>query len=144
LLFEHNETSETYLLNSETYLLNLDNFLGTDNTEKVFKKHSNTIDLHYDLFKKDALIFKDLKSRAVTLNSKTNGDILTMRFKDFPYLGIWAKPHADYVCIEPWIGIADNQNTDQQLITKEGIRALKTGKQFEASYSVEINKAHLV
>lgn len=136
LVFEHNETAETYLLNSQ-------NFLQTSKTEKVFDENSNIIKLRYDLFDKDALIFKDLKSRAVTLHSKTKGDILTMRFKDFPYLGIWAKPNADYVCIEPWIGIADHEDTDRQLKTKEGIMALEARTQFRATYSIQVNKKQL-
>jgi galactose mutarotase-like enzyme len=136
LVFEHNETAETYLLNSQ-------NFLQTSKTEKVFDENSNIIKLRYDLFDKDALIFKDLKSRAVTLHSKTKGDILTMRFEDFPYLGIWAKPNADYVCIEPWIGIADHEDTDRQLKTKEGIMALEARTQFRATYSIQVDKKQL-
>ncbi len=136
LVFEHNETAETYLLNSQ-------NFLQTSKTEKVFDKNSNVIKLRYDLFDKDALIFKDLKSRAVTLNSKAKGDILTMHYEDFPYLGIWAKPNADYVCIEPWIGIADHENSDQQLKTKEGVIALEAGKGYSANYDICIDRRQL-
>ena len=36
----------------------------------------------------------------------------------FHYLGIWAKPNGNYVCIEPWLGIADNENTNQELKNK--------------------------
>lgn len=136
LVFEHNETAETYLLN-------LENFLQTSQTEKVFDENSNIIRLRYDLFDKDALIFKDLKSRAVTLRSKIKGDILSMRFEDFPYLGIWAKPNADYVCIEPWIGIADHEDTDQLLKTKEGIIALEPNGIYKARYSIQVDEKHL-
>ena len=136
LIFEHNETAETYLLNSQ-------NFLQTSKTEKVFDENSNKIKLRYDLFDKDALIFKDLKSRVVTLHSQTKGDILTMRYEDFPYLGIWAKPNADYVCIEPWIGIADHEDTDQQLRSKEGMITLNTGAEYSARYSIELDKKQL-
>jgi len=136
LVFEHSETAETYLLN-------LQNFLQTSKTENVFDTNSKVIKLRYDLFDKDALIFKDLKSRAVTLHSKTKGDILTMRFEDFPYLGIWAKPNADYVCIEPWLGIADHEDTDQQLKTKEGMVALEAGAEFSARYSIHVDSEQL-
>lgn len=137
LVFEHNETAETYLLN-------LKSFLQTSRTAKVFGENSNTIGLRYDLFDKDALIFKDLKSRVVTLNNKTHGDILTMHFHDFPYLGIWAKPNADYVCIEPWIGIADHERTNQDLTSKEGIVALEAGTAYKASYAIVLNEKHLL
>lgn len=136
LVFNKNETSQTHLLNLESGLV-------TSEKKTVFDK-PNSIQLHPELFNHDALIFKDLKSRNVTLNSKSNGDILTVHFKDFPYLGLWAKPNANYVCIEPWLGIADSEHTNQQLIDKEGILKLEANKEYSAAYSIEIHKAHLV
>ena len=96
------------------------------------------------LFDEDALIFKDLKSRAVTLKHKKNGRVLSVKFDNFPYLGIWAKPKAPYVCIEPWLGIADSESTDQQFVNKEGIITLRPNTDFNATYNIEIDKAHLV
>jgi len=135
LVFEHTE-------NASTHSLNLDTGLFTGKTEPIFN-NNNSISLHYDLFNKDALIFKDLKSRKVTLQNKIKGDILTMYFKDFNQLGVWAKPHANYVCIEPWLGHADHEKTDQLLTTKEGIVSLDIGNEFRASYSIEISLNHL-
>lgn len=136
LVFNTEETSKTHLLN-------LDSGLLTNKTKEVFDA-PYAIQLRYDLFNEDALIFKDLKSRKVTLHSKSNGDILTVHFEDFPYLGLWAKPNSDYVCIEPWLGIADSQTTNQQLTDKEGIVTLDAGKSFSAIYTIEIHQAHLV
>lgn len=129
--------------NSQTYLLNMDNGLLTNKTKPVFSD-GNRINLRPDLFNEDALIFKDLKSRIVSLKHKTKGKILTLNFKGFNELGIWAKPNAPYVCIEPWLGIADKETTDQNIETKEGILSLKSGKVFNASYSIEIEKSLLV
>ncbi|MDT0558757.1 aldose 1-epimerase family protein [Ichthyenterobacterium sp. W332] len=136
LKFENHE-------NSKSYLLNMKNGLITEKTKRVIKD-GNIIQLRPNLFDNDALIFKDLSSRKVTLTHKTNGDILSVMFKDFPYLGIWAKPKAPYVCIEPWIGIADLENTNQHIIEKEGIISLADSSSFSATYSVEIDKSHLV
>ena len=136
LAFETNE-------NSETYLLNIENGLVTDKTESVFST-SNRINLHSNLFNKDALIFKDLKSRKVTLTHNNKGPILSVTYKDFPFLGVWAKPNAPFVCIEPWQGIADSENTNQNIKDKEGIIALELNSVFKASYSIEIDKRHLV
>jgi galactose mutarotase-like enzyme len=61
-----------------------------------------------------------------------------MNFDDFPYLGIWAKPGADYVCIEPWLGIADSVSHNQNLEEKEGIIVLKNDKKILADYSITI------
>lgn len=129
--------------NSPSHLLNLNTGLVTDRTKPILK-NTNKIALHEDLFNEDALIFKDLKSRKVDLKHKTKGRVLSVAFEDFPYLGIWAKPNAPYVCIEPWLGIADSEHTNQKLEEKEGIIALASKAEFNASYSIEIDKKHLV
>ena len=136
LEFEQKETAESYALNMDLGLV-------TDNSFPIISDHDK-IPLHYDLFNKDALIFKDLKSRKVALKSKTNGTILTVNYPGFPYLGIWAKPNANYVCIEPWLGVADHENHNQDFKTKEGIQTLDSKQTFKASYVIEIDKKHLV
>jgi galactose mutarotase-like enzyme len=129
--------------NSTSYILNTSNGLITNKTKPVFT-NGNQIQLHDKLFNEDALIFKDLKSRKVSLKSLTKGNILTVDFEGFPYLGIWAKPNAPYVCIEPWLGIADSETTNQKIEDKEGIIKLDAGLDYNASYSIEIDKTHLV
>lgn len=135
LEFEHHETAKSYLLN-------MDNGLVTDQTKQVFNT-KNTINLKPDLFNEDALIFKDLTSRKVALVSINHGEILNVSFPDFKYLGIWAKPNAPYVCIEPWLGIADHENTNQDITKKEGIIKLAANKTFTASYTIQIHNQHL-
>jgi len=134
--FEHEENSVRHLINMATGLI-------SSKTKPVFN-NSNKIQLTHDLFNEDALIFKDLKSRKVTLKSDTYGAILSISYKEFPYLGIWAKPNGNYVCIEPWLGIADYEDTNQELKTKEGILSLEANKSFTASYTIEIHNNHLV
>ncbi|MFB9055993.1 aldose 1-epimerase family protein [Mariniflexile ostreae] len=144
-----NENYEDYLLEfeyperSKTHLINMEKGLMSSKTKSVFH-NSNTIPLTHDLFNQDALVFKDLKSRKVTLKSKLKGNVLTVHYPDFPYLGIWAKPAGDYVCIEPWLGIADHEDTDQNFTDKEGVLALAPEKTFEAAYTIEIHNTHLV
>lgn len=136
LEFEQLETAKKHLIN-------MGNGLISPKTEKVFL-NSNKIQLTHDLFNEDALVFKDLKSRKVTLKSKTHGNILTVIFKEFPYLGIWAKPQGDFVCIEPWLGIADSETSNQKIEDKEGIISLLSGNIYKASYKIEIHNSHLV
>jgi galactose mutarotase-like enzyme len=141
-----NEAYEDYFLefqhieNSKTHLINMDNGLISDKTKPIFN-NTNKLTLTHDLFNEDALIFKDLKSKKVALKSKTHGEVLAVSYKDFPYLGIWAKPTGNYVCIEPWLGIADSEDTNQDFKTKEGIIKLEVGKTFEASYFIEIHES---
>ena len=131
LEFEYIENSSTWLLHEDGTVLN--------QTAPVFH-NSNIIPLTHELFIKDALIFKDLKSRKVTLKSKKSKQTLSVSFEDFPYLGIWAKPNGEYVCIEPWCGIADKFDTDQRFETKEGIVQLEAGAVFEVTYVIEIHE----
>ena len=136
LEFEHPE-------HSKTHLINMQNGLISTKTKPIFNNSSN-LALRHDLFNDDALIFKDLKSKKVTLKSATKGDILSVTYNDFPYLGIWAKPEGDYVCIEPWLGIADSETSNQKLETKEGILKLADNSSFNASYTIEVNMRHLL
>ncbi|MDT0676218.1 aldose 1-epimerase family protein [Autumnicola musiva] len=138
---ENEEYEDYYLefdqkMNLETYLLN-ENGLLSNKTEKVLE-NSAQIQLHKHLFDRDALIFKNISSKKVSLKSKISGTILSVEYPDFKNLGIWAKPGAPYICIEPWLGIADVEGTDQNLKNKEGILSLGAGKEFEAAYKIII------
>jgi galactose mutarotase-like enzyme len=101
---------------------------------------SKTLHLTEQLFDQDALIFKHPKSKKVRLTNHLTEASISLQFEDFPYLGIWAKPGAKFVCIEPWLGISDNWDTDQDITKKEGIEQLEGGGLFKARYSIEINE----
>ena len=97
----------------------------------------NELPLSKELLKNDALVFKHLQSRFVKLISDKTPHGLHFDFTGFPYLGIWAAPGADFVCIEPWKGIADSVDADGQLQHKEGIVALSVGEEFKLSWNVQ-------
>lgn len=109
-------------------------------TTRPVMQNVNRLDLNTHLFDDDALIFKNLKSSSIAIKSRKSSQKLTLTFPDFPYVGIWAKPNANFVCIEPWLGIADNFDTDRKLENKEGILQLEAGKTFEAMYQIEIEE----
>lgn len=129
LEFEKTETAATTLLSQ--------NGLISDETKPILE-NTNILPLTPNLFDKDALIFKDLKSRKVSLKSHKSNQILSVSFPDFEYLGIWAKPNAPFVCIEPWIGIADHENSDGDFLKKDSLIGLAKKSVFEAEYVVEI------
>ncbi|UAB83913.1 aldose 1-epimerase family protein [Zunongwangia sp. SCSIO 43204] len=140
-LFEGETYEDYYLefdqdLTLETYLLG-ESGLVSDNTKTIIE-NSDRIQLTKDLFNNDALIFKNITSKNVSLKSKNHGSILSVSYDDFKNLGVWAKPGAPYVCIEPWLGIADVEGTDQNFKTKEGIIELETGKDYSATYTITI------
>lgn len=135
LVFEQKEHAKTHLINMENGLIS--------NKTEIVLNNSDRIALTHNLFSKDALVFKDLKSRRATLKSSKSGEVLSVNFKDFSYLGIWAKTNGDFVCIEPWLGVADNENTNQNFIEKEGILSLEPKKHFTAAYQIEVHLNHL-
>jgi galactose mutarotase-like enzyme len=57
-------------------------------------------------------------------------------FEGFPYLGLWAAPGADFVCIEPWCGIADSVNANGDIEHKEGINKLPAADTFRSTWKV--------
>jgi galactose mutarotase-like enzyme len=50
-------------------------------------------------------------------------------------MGIWNAKDADFVCIEPWYGIADHENASGKLEEKEGIMALSPEQIFSSQWS---------
>ncbi len=129
LEFEKKETDQIWLLDENGLL---------SGETKPFLTDTKILPLHKNLFDNDALIFKNLESRTVHLVSKKSGRVLSVSFADFEYLGIWAKPGAPFICIEPWLGVADDSDSDQILRTKEGIRELEPGKNEINTYSITI------
>jgi galactose mutarotase-like enzyme len=118
----------------ETHHLENESFIGK--TTLVDAKN-NTINLNYALFEKDALVFKQLNSNEVTLKNK-NKAILKVNYDHFPYLGIWTKQNAPFLCVEPWCGLADAINHNGNLEEKEGINHLPAGEDFLRAIRIEI------
>jgi galactose mutarotase-like enzyme len=127
LKFEHNEILTSY---------ELENDLLSDNFSTI-KMIDNQVPLNYSLFKKDALIFKKLESKSITILENQN-PLLRVRFDDFPNLGIWTKVNAPFLCIEPWLGYSDTVHSTGNILEKEGIQLLEAKKSKEFNFSIEI------
>ena len=139
---EENEKKEDYYLEFEKeeeadkYLL--DSGLLNHKKEKMLS-NSKILELQPDIFKDDALVFKDLKSEKVTLKSKKSEREVQIKFKDFPYLGIWSQSaEAPFICIEPWQGIADSVDSSGKIEEKEGINKLKPKAEFKSTHKITI------
>lgn len=100
--------------------------------------NTDRLPLTKELFYQDALVFKHLQSTSIAIKSDNTPHGLTVHFSGFPYMGIWNFKDADFVCIEPWCGIADAVNTTGNLQDKEGINNLPAGETFERTWSVEV------
>ena len=99
----------------------------------------NKVVITKDIFVDDALILSNYSSDVVTLKSNNHGREVKFNFKS-PLLGIWAKPGAPYVCIEPWWGVNDNYDKKDDLSQKRGIMEIEAGKSETFSWSIEITE----
>lgn len=99
----------------------------------------NKICLKEDTFDNDAVIMKNLKSNKVILqNHETNQKILELDFTGFPYLALWSKKGAPFVCIEPWQNTADKIDSVQIYKDKENIIELPKDKKYQCKFMIKI------
>jgi galactose mutarotase-like enzyme len=127
LLFNNDEKLTSHLLNDDLF---------SGETFEVETKEKK-INLSFDLFAKDALVFKSLNSTEIQILNQ-NKPYLKINFEGFPYLGIWTKQNAPFLCIEPWQGYADLENATGNIFEKEAIQVLKLNDKFTSSFSIEI------
>jgi galactose mutarotase-like enzyme len=59
-------------------------------------------------------------------------------FPDAPYLGIWTKPGAHFVCIEPWHGITDRQGFSGDFREREGVFVLPCGNTCASTMAITV------
>jgi galactose mutarotase-like enzyme len=126
--FEKAETLDRHLL--EEGLFN-------GSTERVLT-NEKILNIEADAFKRDAIVFKGMKSRYVFLKSRKSPYSIKFDFPDFPYFGIWSKPGASFICLEPWCGLADRKGFEGELKDKEGIQMLGGGQTFSRGFSIEV------
>jgi galactose mutarotase-like enzyme len=140
--FNKDEQYEDYYLEFETeekletHLLSPDGFF-TGETHPV-PAPKNKLYLTRDLFKQDALVFKNLKSREVCIKSDKHDQSVSLEFPHFNYLGVWAKDGGNFVCIEPWLGCADTAGKHVDISQKEDIQKLAPGHVFEAAFYISV------
>lgn len=99
---------------------------------------TNRLNLNKSLFYQDALVFKYPASSEISLLSAKTSHGIQFQMGEFPFLGIWSIKDADFICIEPWCGIADSVNSNQHLEQKEGIEKLTPGKIFSRQWRVKV------
>ena len=110
--------------------------IDTEKAQNILQ--DNKIYLKEDTFDNDAVIMKNLKSNKVILqNHETNQKILELDFTGFPYLALWSKKGAPFVCIEPWQNTADRIDSTQIYKDKENVIELPKDKEFECKYSIK-------
>jgi galactose mutarotase-like enzyme len=131
LQFECNETLERLFMNDANVLIS--------GKSEVILENNSILPLTRELFKDGALVFKNINSKQVVLRSKTTDKSVILSYENLSYMGLWQAKDANFVCIEPWHGIADEDNFNGEFKEKEMIITLKQGTSFECNYTIEIN-----
>lgn len=120
-----------------SYVL-LDAESGTAIGDKVYELEltDSKYALKKDMFDKDALVFDGGQIEWAALALPDGKPYIALESKGFPNFGIWSKPGAPYVCLEPWCGRCDNKGFEGEISEKPGIIALKAGETFKKSYDI--------
>ena len=79
-----------------------------------------------------------MKSKSLVLKNRKTDHAIKVDFPDCPYLAIWHKPDAPFLCIEPWAGLPDNVDTNYDFAAKEGIMALAPHKEYSNIHTITV------
>ncbi len=124
--FEHDEPAAVRRLDSSGLLL------PQGGTTPVVGRRLALTD---DLFRADAVIFDQLRSRHVIYGAD-EGPRIRVEFPDAAYLALWSKPGAPFVCIEPWHGVTDPVGFTGDFRTKPGVFTVLPGAVFSTTMAL--------
>lgn len=127
ITFDRGESGDLKLLGAD----------GTIASARPSPLDGRTLHLADALFEEDALIWDPVRSQAAAYGPPA-GPRLRIAFPDTPSLGIWTKPGARYVCIEPWHGIADPQGYTGEFRDKPGVFLVPPGEAKRITMSVTL------
>lgn len=126
VIFEQKEKLDRVLVDGN--LMTYNRQLIAENTDKLALKN--------EYFNLDAIILDDVKSRKVTVKGENKA--IDVKFDDHDYLLIWTKPGAEYICIEPWCGIPDYVDSDNDITTKKGIICIDAKESCDRKHTITI------
>ncbi len=119
------------------FLYLVDGLVGTEYAKNIMDdKRRITLTRH--TFDDDAIIMKGLTSKRVSLVKKDTGKkMLTIDYTGFPYLALWSKPNAPFICIEPWKTTADTVKASGVFRQKGDIILIQPKEAYECKFTVE-------
>ncbi len=85
------------------------------------------LELEEALFEADAIVMDRIASRSVRYSAPGAPEIEVSWDESFAQLGLWSKPGADFLCIEPWHGYASPVGFDGEFTTKPGLLLIAPG-----------------
>ncbi len=98
---------------------------------------TKVLPLKYSDYTVDALVFKHLKSKGVTIRGG-DGRSIRVEAPEHPVTMFWTKPNmnAPYLCIEPWCNAPDMVDAPHEIDQKFGFLRLEAGETVERSHFI--------
>ena len=106
--------------------------------KRNYNLFNNSLELNEIIFKDDALIFSNINFDWVRLRKTNEEKGIVVKFSGYPNLALWAKPGADYICIEPWLGLPDRVDESIELSEKSTYQKIDPSEQFAISIETKI------
>ena len=129
LIFDKKETLSRIGLKDN--LLDIDSLTPwMDNEEHLTLKPED--------FYSGAIVYKNIESSHITLESNHTREKVTVSFNNLPDLGIWQPKDAPFLCIEPWQGHGDPVAFKGDITEKMGMIHLNPKDSFEAELRIRI------
>lgn len=96
--------------------------------------------LEDELFRKDALVMTRLPAHALRYDGP-GGAMLEMVWEGYEDFGLWSKPGAEFLCLEPWAGYASPLGWDGEFAGKPGVISLEPGRARRFHWTVTLRPA---
>ena len=96
-----------------------------------------TLTLSPALFEADAIILPELASSSVRYTAP-GAPAVEVAWDGFQQLGIWSRPGGDFVCIEPWHGMASAADFDGEFRDKPGLMLIPPGERRVLSMRIRL------
>lgn len=144
LMPDGKKTSEMYLKfpgkkELDYYLINPSSGCAVKETVmKHVMDEDGCLAITEDFWNRDAYIFDHQELSTVTICHPDKTPYVSVHSEGFPYYGIWTKPGAPFICLEPWQGRCDRHEYTGELKDKDGIHVLQAGASEEFCYIIEI------
>lgn len=106
--------------------------------KRNIESHEGILPLSDTLFNEDALIFSDIACNWIRLRKRQEKKGIAVRFIGYPHLALWSKPGADYVCIEPWLGLPDREDESIDITQKSSYKSIDPNSTFSIAIETEI------
>lgn len=81
----------------------------------------------------EAQVFTDLKNNSVSFIDEESKNEISLSFgPKFKYVAVWSEKEAEYICVEPWMGLMDEMNK------KENLTIIKPNEVIDTFFSIQV------